>query len=109
MLGYLYLYETLWVIAMRPVPCSSELFVFRASIEHPSAVLGQALWLLSFPSAQQLQRLIPDEPYTKELVYYPFGVAFRWFGYGCLFGWWLQRKTGRKKLKKNEAENRILL
>ena len=97
MLGYLYLYEFLWNIAMYPVPCGEPIFGYRASILHPSVILRQALWILSFPSAGLLYNLLPDEPYTKELVYFPFSVAFQWFGYGCLFGWMLKRRAVRKR------------
>jgi hypothetical protein len=99
MIAYLYSFEILWAIAMRPIPSASpELFDYRTSIEHPAVTLRQGLWLLSFPSAQKLSTLLPDEPYTKQLVYFPFGVAFQWFGYGCLFGWWLQRRAMKKKI-----------
>jgi hypothetical protein len=106
MLTYVYSFEILWAISMRPVPCSSEIFDYRSSISHPAVILRQALWLLSFPSAQLLNRLIPDEPYTKELVYFPFGVALQWFGYGCLFGWFLQIRSARKKSPKTENNSR---
>jgi len=58
--------------------------------------VGQVLWVLSYPSIQNADRLLPQEPYFFELVYRPFFAAFQWFGYGCLFGWWRYRRKIRK-------------
>jgi len=49
-----------------------------------------------YPSIQNADRLLPQEPYFFELVYRPFFTAFQWFGYGCLFGWWRYRRKVRK-------------
>jgi hypothetical protein len=91
--AYLYAYEILWAVGMVPAKGNiDQAFYYRTSIENPAVWLRQALWLLSFPSAQMLYRWIPDEPYTKEMVYSPFGVAVQWFGYGCLFGLWRYKR-----------------
>jgi len=103
--AYLYIFEALWALELYPVPCSPELFEFRVPIGHPVAFLSQALWLLSFPSAQLLQEWIPDQPYAKELVYFPFAVAFQWFGYGCLWGWWRYRRIV-KRSNPNQADEK---
>jgi hypothetical protein len=84
---------------MAPVQGGSPPYEYRTSIESLPVTLRQALWLLSFPSAQVLYRITPDEPYTKEMVLFPFGTAFQWFGYGCLFGWWRMRRDLRKANK----------
>jgi len=75
MLGYLYLYEVLWTVG----------HPYHRSVKW-ATVLQQWLWLASFPSAQILSNLLPQEELLGNSVYLPFAVAPQWFAYGFLFG-----------------------
>jgi hypothetical protein len=77
MLAYLYLYELLWTVG----------HPYYRSVNW-AIMLRQWLWLASFPSAQAIVRLLPNEELLAFSVYLPFAVAPQWFAYGFLFGLW---------------------
>ena len=77
MLAYLYLYEVVWTVG----------HPYYRSVEW-ATMLRQWLWLASFPSAQVLIGLVPQEELLRDSVYFPFAGAPQWFAYGFLFGLW---------------------
>jgi hypothetical protein len=97
MVTFLYAYMLAFTLSAFPMPRDPERYGERTDVLGDSAnTIAQMLSILSYPTFQNAPLIVPLTPFYFELVYRPFLAAFQWFGYGCLFGWWLYKRKSRK-------------
>jgi hypothetical protein len=92
MLAYLYTYEILLVMSLKPTPTAypehlGEVRQIPAVLDWIASQLSRFLTFFSFPMYALAVRVF-SEPYYSECVYIPFTCALQWFGWGCLFAGW---------------------